>query len=56
MQYILLTASNTPAYLADCKELTAITEGVIDHANVDESPLTYRLMYGAYKPQHRYSS
>lgn len=53
MQYILLTASNTPAYLADCKELTAITEGVIDHANVDESPLTYRLMYGAYKPQPR---
>ncbi|WP_257576275.1 hypothetical protein [Vibrio parahaemolyticus] len=51
MQYVLLPASNDQYFLADCKEIIAIKEGVIDAPDFDESNLTYRLMYGAYKPQ-----
>ncbi|EIO4563827.1 hypothetical protein LQM11_004469 [Vibrio parahaemolyticus] len=51
MQYILLPASNDQYFLADQKEVIAIKEGVIDAPDFDESNLTYRLVYGAYKPQ-----
>ncbi|CAH1537973.1 conserved hypothetical protein [Vibrio jasicida] len=51
MQYVLLPTSNDQIFLADCKEIIAIKEGVTDQLRLDESPLTYRLMYGAYKPQ-----
>ncbi|TOK17348.1 hypothetical protein CGI23_25445 [Vibrio parahaemolyticus] len=57
MQYVLLPASNDQYFLADCKEIIAIKEGVIDAPDFDESNLTYRLMYGTYKPQpHAHSS
>ncbi len=49
MQYVLLPASNDQYFLADCKEIIAIKEGVIDAPDFDESNLTYRLMYGTYK-------
>ena len=51
MQYVLLPTSNDHDFLADSKELIAIKEGVTDQPNANESPLSYRLMYGAYKPQ-----
>ncbi|EGQ8549693.1 hypothetical protein MW344_003840 [Vibrio parahaemolyticus] len=51
MQYVLLPASNDQYFLADQKEVIAIKEGVIDAPDFDESNLTYRLVYGAYKPQ-----
>ncbi|WP_104048214.1 hypothetical protein [Vibrio jasicida] len=52
MQYVLLPTSNDQTFLADCKEIIAIKEGVTDQPKFDESHLTYRLMYGAYKPQN----
>lgn len=51
MQYVLLPASEDQYFLADCKEIIAIKEGVIDESDVDGSQCTYRLLYGAYKPQ-----
>ncbi|EIA1769352.1 hypothetical protein K6858_004233 [Vibrio parahaemolyticus] len=51
MQYVLLPASDDQYFLADQKEVIAIKEGVIDAPDFDESNLTYRLVYGAYKPQ-----
>ncbi|EIA1343278.1 hypothetical protein K6689_004284 [Vibrio parahaemolyticus] len=51
MQYVLLPASNDQYFLADQKEVIAIKEGAIDAPDFDESNLTYRLVYGAYKPQ-----
>jgi hypothetical protein len=51
MQYVLLPTANDQTFLADCKEIIAIKEGVTDQPKFDESHLTYRLMYGAYKPQ-----